>query len=295
MNDQKKNGQSKTGNQDIINQLQGLEKEQLIWLAGYFKGQSQYADQLSNTIAHVAGLPQGRINFETILQSDTLAQEVLQSAGNAHITPESTPSQPQKEITIMYGSHSGNGKGIAKEALEIANERGYNAKLVDMAKFRARDIKNIKNLLLIVSTHGEGDPPSAAEELYEYILSKKAPKLDALNYTILALGDKSYVHYCKVGVDFDEKFKLLGANSFLTRVDCDVDYDEDAEKWLEDSFAKLDELYGASVYQGSGDAQVKVSPIKKKKKYTQNHPFQAEVLAKVNLNGKGSPKGNISC
>ena len=72
-----------------------------------------------------------------------------------------------------------------------------------MAKMKEKSIKNIENLLLIVSTQGEGDPPDDALNLVDFINGNKAPKLSKMNFGVLALGDSTYEHYCKTGKDFD--------------------------------------------------------------------------------------------
>lgn len=46
---------------------------------------------------------------------------------------------------------------------------------------------------------------------------------------MLALGDSSYEFFCKTGKDFDEQFAKLGATRIAPRIDCDVDYDDDAK------------------------------------------------------------------
>lgn len=77
-----------------------------------------------------------------------------------------------------------------------------------------------------MSTHGEGDPPDQAIQFYEFLHSKRAPKLEHLQYSVLALGDSSYEFFCKTGKDFDERFAQLGATRIVPRIDCDVDYDD---------------------------------------------------------------------
>ena len=83
-------------------------------------------------------------------------------------------------------------------------------------------MKKEKYLVFLVSTDGEGEPPVAAEELYEFINSERAPNLECLHYSVLGLGDSSYKHYCKIGKDFDQRLEQLGATRIFDRVDCDL-------------------------------------------------------------------------
>ncbi|WP_249712973.1 flavodoxin domain-containing protein, partial [Bacillus cereus] len=66
----------------------------------------------------------------------------------------------------------------------------------------------------------------------EFLHSKRASKLEHLQYSVLALGDSSYEFFCKTGKDFDEQFAKLGATRMVPRTDCDVDYDDAAAQWF---------------------------------------------------------------
>ncbi|MEZ2005253.1 sulfite reductase [NADPH] flavoprotein alpha-component, partial [Staphylococcus aureus] len=71
------------------------------------------------------------------------------------------------------------------------------------------------------------------------------------------------------------------------RVDCDIDYEEDAEKWMADIINMID-----TTSEGIQSESVISESIKsaKEKKYSKLNPYQAEVLANINLNGTDSNK-----
>src|SRR5699024_1931026 len=116
-----------------------------------------------------------------------------------------------KEITVLYGSQTGNGQGIAEQAAAKLKEQSFEVTIQSMNDFKPNNLKKIENLLLVVSTHGEGDPPDTALPFFEFLHGKRAPKLDHLHYSVLALGDSSYEFFCKTGADFDQKLSDLGA------------------------------------------------------------------------------------
>ena len=57
-----------------------------------------------------------------------------------------------------------------------------------MSDFKPNNLKKLQNLLIIVSTHGEGEPPDNAIPFYEFLHSKRAPQVENLQYSVLALG-----------------------------------------------------------------------------------------------------------
>ncbi|PID02038.1 assimilatory sulfite reductase (NADPH) flavoprotein subunit [Sporosarcina sp. P2] len=190
-----------------------------------------------------------------------------------------------KEITVLYGSQTGKGQGIAEQAAAKLKEQSFDVTIQSMNDFKPNNLKKIENLLLVVSTHGEGDPPDTALPFYEFLHGKRAPKLDHLHYSVLALGDSSYEFFCKTGADFDQKLSELGAVQLAPRVDCDLDYDEPAAQWLSAVEVSLEIQSGGQ----SAAASVEVeSPSSTQ--YSRTNPFNAEVLENINLNGRGSNK-----
>ena len=190
-----------------------------------------------------------------------------------------------KEITVLYGSQTGNGQGIAEQAAAKLKERSFDVTIQSMSDFKPNNLKKIENLLLVVSTHGEGDPPDTALPFFEFLHSRRAPKLDHLHYSVLALGDSSYEFFCKTGADFDQKLSELGAVQLAPRVDCDLDYDEPAAQWLATVEVSLDIHTGEQSAVASVEVETPSSS-----QYSRTNPFNAEVLENINLNGRGSNK-----
>ena len=115
-------------------------------------------------------------------------------------------------------------------------EQGFQVTLSSMADFKPNNLKKIQNLLVLVSTHGEGDPPDNAISFHEFLHSKRAPKLEDLRFSVLSLGDTSYEFFCQTGKDFDKRLEELGGKRLAPRVDCDVDFDEPAAEWMNSCF-----------------------------------------------------------
>lgn len=248
---------------ELFTRLTGsLNKEQLAWVSGYLAG--------------------------------FLASGV--SSGSPEIQEPVAETNIQNTLTILYGSRTGNGEGLAKKALKMATEQGLNATIKSMADYKVRDLQSEKNLLVIVSTHGEGVPPFAARELHEFIYSKRAPKLENTTFAVLALGDSSYFQFCKTGKDFDEQLEKLGAKRLVPRIACDVDFEEAAENWLKTTLPAFGDGKEANKAkpQFRLDIPVKASVAEKKPEaHTKKNPFMAPVYEKISLHGKGSKRQTL--
>ncbi|TAM95389.1 MAG: hypothetical protein EPN39_15270 [Chitinophagaceae bacterium] len=142
-------------------------------------------------------------------------------------------------VWILYGTHTGNSEQLAKDTAEEFSKKGVNAHISNMEDFDTNLLSDIRRLLIIVSTDGEGEPPLMAEDLLEYLQSEKAPDLSGLSYSILALGDTTYFDFCQAGKDFDSALEKLGAKRILNRMDCDVDFEENYKEWI-DTLLKME-------------------------------------------------------
>lgn len=200
--------------------------------------------------------------------------------------PAAAPAIP-KEVTILFGSQTGNAQNLAKKAGKTLEERGFQVNVSAMSDFKPNNLKKVKNLLIVVSTHGEGDPPDNALTFHEFIHGKRAPKLEDFRYSVLALGDSSYEFFCQTGKDFDKRLEELGGTRITPRVDCDLDFEEPAAVWAEAVLAGLSD--GESSSPSPSAASVSAS-APAESVYSRSNPFHAEVLENINLNGRGSNK-----
>lgn len=239
----------------ITQAINGLNANQLTWMSGY-----------------MAGL--------AAAQDPALAAPQQISAVAA--------AEPAGSLTIIYGSQTGNAKGIAVAYQAKASEAGIPATVVSMADYKPRQIKNETHVAIVVSTHGEGEAPDDAVELHEFLGSKKAPKLPNLKYAVLGLGDTSYEFFCQTAKDFDTRLATLGATAVIERVDCDVDYDSAAAKWQDDILAKIKDDLTAKTTQVPVAAAANTASVASI--YTKKNPFSGTLLASQKITGRDSVK-----
>ena len=154
-----------------------------------------------------------------------------------------------KEVTVLYGSQTGNAQKLAEKTGKTLEGKGFQVTVSSMSDFKPNNLKKLQNLLIIVSTYGEGDAPDNALSFHEFLHGKRAPKLDQLNFSVLALGDSSYEFFCQTGKEFDQRLAELGGTRLYPRFDCDLDYDEPASEWLKGVTDSLSEGQGGGLKQ----------------------------------------------
>jgi len=271
---------------EVLNQLLAtLTPDQMIWLSGYLAGLRSGSTVAETSVSPVATAAPGRGSIE-------------------------------REVTVLFGSQTGNAQRLAGEMKKRLEERGFSVTLSCMSEYRTNNLKKVKQLLVLVSTYGEGDPPDKAVLFHEFVHGKRAPKLVGMRFSVLSLGDQLYDQFCKTGRDFDTRFEELGATRIHPRVDCDVDFDEPAKAWMDGVLDALsgtgplpekaveagdvDERIATDVPSGgfsagslasvaASGASTATQPVTAPA-YSRTNPFASEVLENFNLNGRGSDK-----
>lgn len=239
----------------ISQAVAGLNRDQLTWVSGYFAGMA----------ASVGG-------------QQAVAAPVAEAAASA------------PTLTVLYGSQTGNAKGLAEAFQGKAEAAGFTSKLVSMADYKPRQLKNESHVVMYVSTHGEGDAPDDAIELHEFLGGKKAPKLSDMKYAVLSLGDSSYEYFCQTGKDFDARLSAQGATAIIPREDCDVDYEAQAESFADKLIASLKDELTAKAPAQAVAAQSGSAAQPAAQTYTKKAPFAATLLDAQKITGRDSIK-----
>jgi sulfite reductase (NADPH) flavoprotein alpha-component len=190
-----------------------------------------------------------------------------------------------KPLLVMYGSQSGSAEGLAKGIGREAKTKGFEPRVLELNDYKKVELEKESNVLILTSTWGEGDPPDNAVEFWDFIRADDAPRLENLNYSVLALGDTSYSEFCGAGKSFDDRLAQLGAKRFEPRMDCDVDYEDAAAEWTEAVWKALSN--GAAA---PAELEAKVEPEDEKPKWSRKNPFPAKLLTNLKLNADGTAK-----
>lgn len=193
-----------------------------------------------------------------------------------------------RRLAILYGTETGNAADVARSLETRARASGLSPVLSEMADYKMRQLGDEQDLLIIVSTYGEGDPPQPATGFFEFVEGRRAPKLDGMRFAVLALGDSSYEFYCEAGKRLDRRLEQLGAERLAVRVDCDIDFEEAAETW---AGTLIDQLSVARASTASASVSVRAGPpAVAVPVHDKRHPFLAPILDNIAIVGRGSTK-----
>ncbi|MBO9532526.1 MAG: assimilatory sulfite reductase (NADPH) flavoprotein subunit [Solirubrobacteraceae bacterium] len=246
-----------------------LDREQAIWVTGYLAGRNSLVPPT------LPGATNGNGNGN----------------GNGAAALAAAPAAvASRTATILYATDTGNSKELAGMLAAAVGAKGVETKVADLSDYKTRGLKDEQDVLLIAATHGEGEPPPAALDFFEFIEGKRAPKLEGVRFAVLALGDSTYEHYCQAGKILDARFEALGAERIADRVDCDVDYEDDADAWIATVADKLTpEAAPTAVAPTAVNGAAPAAPGAPSA-YSKRNPFPAAILENVILTGRGSTK-----
>lgn len=253
-----------------------LDRDQLIWASGY-----------------LAGLAAGRGAAERPVAHALTAHAV--ASGPAAVLPAAAAAEPSAEESpwlILYATETGNCRRIAQALDQQMREAGLATQVVNLHDYDPKALRRAKQATFVVATHGLGDPPEGTEPFFTFLRSDRAPKLEQLRYSVLALGDSSYEEFCAIGRELDERLEALGARRIHDRAECDVDFDDTANAWREgvlraikDSAPKEPRLAVASLHPAHGAA-----PEPQRAAFDRANPFPAEVLVNQKITARDSSK-----
>jgi sulfite reductase (NADPH) flavoprotein alpha-component len=253
-----------------------LNREQLMWLSGYFAGAA-------------AAAPSSIPAFQGNLLGGQARAQLSSAAAPAPIAPAAA-AVAAPSLTIISASHTGNGRKICEKLAAAVQAVGVQARVIKAGDYQPREIAKEKLLYVVISTHGDGDPPDEARAFYEYLGSKRAPQLPELQFSVLALGDTSYPKFCEAGRVVDERLAKLGAKRLLPRVDCDVDFEKLAQTWSDDALARIREFKEKQAPTGgvAGGFSPSTAPVAAIPELTRANPATAEMLANQRIVGRAA-------
>ncbi|MFZ2529222.1 MAG: sulfite reductase subunit alpha [Rhodococcus sp. (in: high G+C Gram-positive bacteria)] len=192
-------------------------------------------------------------------------------------------------LHVLYGSQTGNAESVAEDtAAAAARSHGFAPTVCALDDIDVERFAALGRVLIVTSTYGEGEMPDNAELFWDALSAESAPRLENMDFAVLALGDTGYDGFCEAGKLIDMRLEQLGAQRIVARVDCDVDFEDVAAAWIAETLplvAAVEGIHGG----GAAPAPVPV-PARTKSQWNRKNPFPATVTVNRLLSGGGSGK-----
>lgn len=193
-------------------------------------------------------------------------------------SPEIVASTEKLVITVVYGTETGNSKKIAAKLTSVLKSKQHKVTLKALDQYNVSNLQKESTLYVVMSTHGDGEAPSAAKKFYDHLYAKQHD-LSNLKYAVLALGDSSYPLFCKAGEDVDIRLDELGAIRLLPLEKSDLDFYPVSEAWISNIVNHLPTT-----------ANLLAPKPQPKQARNGKHFYKGVVKTHINLNDKGSLK-----
>lgn len=222
-----------------------------------------------------------------------LAEGGTARAGAAAATP------PQRlAVKVLYASQTGTAESLARKLTKEARNKGFAAESQELGSMSLEAVARLEHVVLIASTHGDGEPPDSAGALAAQLASARGRELEGLKYAVLALGDSSYVKFCNFGKLLDDRFAQLGATRLIERIESDTEVDGPFKAFRERLWPVLHAKAAAdgTTAPAIGTVESGLTGVSEqdeddqKEPWTRDHPFAADLRSKAVLNGAESDK-----
>ena len=198
------------------------------------------------------------------------------SVGGQTKSPNSTAQV--RPLDILFGTQTGNSEAVANDAAAIARSKGFHPRVAGLDAVGMEQLSNMEQMFVVISTYGEGEMPDNAQVFWDELSASTAPRLESLKFGVLALGDTSYEHFCRAGKLLDTRLEQLGASRIATRLDCDVEFEDAANQWLQSNIPDA----------GVAVTEPEVQPVKSS--WSRKKRYAAVVSDNRNLSGANSAK-----
>jgi sulfite reductase (NADPH) flavoprotein alpha-component len=269
------------------------------YLAGFVSGLRSAEEQVIDSVpvlpgnapldaasrVYVDGLLAGLYSRSTTTMRATPGTSAIVASAPAQTGVRIVRARPK--VTLLWASQTGNTESLTDRYATRLMESGFEIRTSCMADYQVSTLAKAQYVLLMTSTFGDGDAPDNAQSLWTQLSGGSAPRLDGVRFAVLALGDRNYDEFCGHGRRLDERLAALGALRLMERVDCDSEYQESADAWLERIIVRIKEE-DAALHAVPPDGMI--NAVVPGAVPSKTRPAASRLVSNLRLNKQGAAK-----
>ncbi|MGV1784207.1 MULTISPECIES: sulfite reductase subunit alpha [Agrobacterium] len=198
------------------------------------------------------------------------------------------PKAAASVLNILFGTQTGNAEALAMDIADAARAQGMQPVVTALDDVSMDSLGAMKRVIVVTSTYGEGEMPDNAQLFWEALSREAAPRLDEMNFAVLALGDTGYDGFCQAGKLIDTRFEQLGGKRMKTRIDCDIDFEDVAANWIGETLPLALAIDGGN--KAAVVPAIAAAPARTKQGWSRKNPYAAQVSVNRLLSGPASSK-----
>lgn len=198
------------------------------------------------------------------------------------------PKAAASVLNILFGTQTGNAEALAMDIADAARAQGMQPVVTALDDVSMDSLGAMKRVIVVTSTYGEGEMPDNAQLFWEALSKEAAPRLDEMNFAVLALGDTGYDGFCQAGKLIDTRFEQLGGKRMKTRIDCDIDFEDVAANWIGETLPLALAIDGGN--KAAVVPAIAEAPARAKQGWSRKNPYAAQVSVNRLLSGPASSK-----
>ncbi|NTZ91711.1 diflavin oxidoreductase [Agrobacterium tumefaciens] len=199
-----------------------------------------------------------------------------------------TPKAAASVLNILVGTQTGNAEALAMDIAAAARVQAMQPVVTALDDVSMDSLSSMKRVIVVTSTYGEGEMPDNAQLFWEALATDAAPRLDEMNFAVLALGDTGYDGFCQAGKLIDTRFEQLGGRRMKTRIDCDIDFEDASAAWIGETLPLALAIGGDNAAIAA--PVVAEPPARAKQGWGRKNPYSSRVSVNRLLSSPASSK-----
>lgn len=134
---------------------------------------------------------------------------------------------------VSYASQTGQAEALAWKTAEVLHAGGQSVRVMALDELDVQALSAEHTLYVIASTYGEGDPPDNGTRTAQAMANAQWLIPAGMPFAVLALGDRTYQHYCGFGRFIETHLTQQGGRALLPRLDVDQMADATIQQWFD--------------------------------------------------------------